>query len=342
MRWEDPEEFDVHDDAFIGPRLIMYYVRAFRILEAEYCFNDYTVVFPWNAEKALPSTGDKTVVVIWADERCRVPKYIGDIAALFKPYGMYPPYRFRLLPLRLAQIELVAYIRNIVNWLPNAPKWLFVKRNRAHSHLIPLGYGIPHNLNIINPHRRRHIISFQGSVVTDSTNQFFRHLIGMPKKYCRDRLLQILAELALEFGSEKINIGTTPSFEHSITPAAHEAYARTLENTLICVAPRGTSYETYRLYDGLRCGCIVISDYLPRFPFYENAPIIQLRDWRQLPRIVKGLLDDPQRISFLHKESLKFWRTKLSERVLAKQIARALNLTRSASNPQLSHSTTVV
>ena len=52
----------------------------------------------------------------------------------------------------------------------------------------------------------------------------------------------------------------------------------------VCLAPRGTSVETFRVLEGLRCGCVVVGERLPRFWFYEGAPIVQLDRWSDLPR----------------------------------------------------------
>ena len=98
----------------------------------------------------------------------------------------------------------------------------------------------------------------------------------------------------------------------------------------LCVAPRGTTHETWRISDGLRFGCVVIADRLPRHPFYENSPIIQIEDWRELPSVVTGLLADENRLRDLHERSLRHWRDVLSEQALAKRCAEALGLVRSA------------
>src|ERR1700684_4709093 len=98
-----------------------------------------------------------------------------------------------------------------------------------------------------------------------------------------------------------------------------------MPDTKICLAPRGSSVETYRFFEAMRQGCVVICDRLPPHCFYVGCPAIQIDDWSNLEAEVNALSADPERLTDLHRRSLAWWDEKLSERAVAQQvIARCL------------------
>jgi hypothetical protein len=82
--------------------------------------------------------------------------------------------------------------------------------------------------------------------------------------------------------------------------------------------------ETYRFFEGLRQGCIVVCDRLPPHWFYVGCPAVQLDDWRELGALVEALLADPARMLALHEASLAWWRTRCSEEALGRMMAACL------------------
>ena len=97
-------------------------------------------------------------------------------------------------------------------------------------------------------------------------------------------------------------------------------------NSRICLAPRGNSAETFRVLEGLRCGCVVVGDRLP--------PLLVLRGQ---PRAAAGPLERaraggharPRRpgreMARLHAESLAWWRDRCSEQAVGRFLAERLN-----------------
>lgn len=81
----------------------------------------------------------------------------------------------------------------------------------------------------------------------------------------------------------------------------------------ICLAPRGTNAETYRFFEGLRYGCVVVTERLPPTGFYAGAPAIVVDRWRELPDLLESLLDAPAELRRRHRRSLAWWRDRCSE-----------------------------
>ena len=102
-------------------------------------------------------------------------------------------------------------------------------------------------------------------------------------------------------------------------------YSDRVMNTKISMAPRGTSFETFRFFEALRSGCIVISEFLPSGWFYDGAPAIRLSNWSELGPTLQRLLSDPAALEKMHQDSLDWWREKCSESALGAYIASKLN-----------------
>ncbi|MFO5494741.1 MAG: glycosyltransferase family 1 protein, partial [Cuspidothrix sp.] len=99
-----------------------------------------------------------------------------------------------------------------------------------------------------------------------------------------------------------------------------------LMDTKICLAPRGSTFETNRFFEGLRYGCIVIGQALPKSWFYEGSPAIQLSNWHELEQIIAGILDNEKLMQIQQEKSLQFWQEKCSEVLVGRFMAAKLNL----------------
>jgi hypothetical protein len=96
------------------------------------------------------------------------------------------------------------------------------------------------------------------------------------------------------------------------------SYGAKLCDSKIALCPGGwQSSETFRHYEAMRAGCIVISDRLPDTRLYRNSPIIQLADWTYLDRTIENLLGDTARMVALQGDTLNWWKTVCSESAVA-------------------------
>lgn len=109
------------------------------------------------------------------------------------------------------------------------------------------------------------------------------------------------------------------------------SYPEAMMNSKICLVPRGTSFETTRLFEAMRYGCIVITEALPSRWYLDDAPIIQISDWDELEEVLKHLHSKPQLMQELHKESLEWWESKCSESAVGNYVAKHLNSMHSTS-----------
>ena len=319
-----PLELDIGNDSPPEGAEIGYFIRIFRILDQHYGLDGYTVCFAYDSRTRLPQLGADVIALVYGDEHCRVPAYANSVNAVVKCHGLVPAFVPRRRPLRLAQIEAAEFLRNFALWLPVGWRWVLSRRMRARCHLVPIGYGITTEIQPVPFEQRPIIASFQGSVAPPPPRSL-RALIGTPKSYCRTALVQTLRHLQARYGKDAIKLGITSGFQESLQDAG-QTYFQALARSKLCVAPRGTTFETWRICDGLKFGCVVIADRLPPHPFYRESPIIQIEDWRDLPALVEELLADEARMRDLHERSLRYWRDVLSEQAVAARCAAALGL----------------
>ena len=89
---------------------------------------------------------------------------------------------------------------------------------------------------------------------------------------------------------------------------AFNEYQDLLFKSKIALCPKGTiSAETKRHFEAAAAGCIIISEKLPDTYLYRNSPIIQINNWRSDIKIIKELLNDPERQLNLHHQMVDWY-----------------------------------
>jgi hypothetical protein len=190
--------------------------------------------------------------------------------------------------------------------------------------VLPLGYARQTDLPGKPFESRRYLVGFLGSTENREYPKFSpKKLLTTPKYVARSRLAKSLRKLAAA-DPDSVFYGTTASFTESTMTGAGDRYTAIMADTKIALAPRGSSVETYRFFEAMRQGCVVICDRLPPHWFYADSPAIQIDDWANLEAEVSALSADPERLADLHRRSLAWWDEKLSEHAVARMVAKCL------------------
>jgi hypothetical protein len=228
-----------------------------------------------------------------------------------------------LLLLMKSVRDYVRWVRHLARFVYKNKKFRIPREGRA---VVPLGYARQKDLPVKPFQARRYLVSFLGSIDHYGDGYCYRRLpralFGGPKVLARSRMAASLTKLASVMPGD-VFFATTPSFFESIATDGTR-YSEIMADTKICLAPRGASVETYRLFEALRYGCVVICDRLPPRWFYEGSPVVQLDDWRDLDAAVEALTRDPQQLIELHRKSLSWWEARCSETAIAAMLARCL------------------
>ncbi len=305
-----------------------YWVRIFKEIEKYSSLSGLTFYLVSNhiLVHELPSYGDKVVAVIRSDEECWIPPYLNEVRYVFKTYGFQPWCGASLREQSLASVVKCARDWGLWSW-----RYLSYLRRSGLSPgrgdrkmVLPLGYARQSDLPGKPFESRRYLVGFLGSIENREYPKFSpKKLLRTPKYVARSRLAASLQKLVAS-DPDSVFYGTTASFTESTMTGAGDRYTEIMADTKIALAPRGSSVETYRFFEAMRQGCVVICDRLPPHWFYVGCPAIQIDDWRNLEAEVKALSADPERLADLHRRSLAWWEEKLSERAVAQVIAKCL------------------
>lgn len=104
-----------------------------------------------------------------------------------------------------------------------------------------------------------------------------------------------------------------------------DTFTNILNNSKICLVPRGwTNAETYRLYEALNAGCVVICEKLPDRKYFKDIPAIQVDNWKDGLKKARGLLKDDALLQELSNKSKMFYDEFLSPIATAKIIMEKL------------------
>jgi hypothetical protein len=352
MHWyESPIPWNIFEAPPFDLGLATYIAKVLQ--EMEKCLNVEDLVFyiTWDELDELPTHGDNVVVIILGDEWYRIPKYVNKVGAIFKCVGTNailgcnPIYKTS----HLNFLTLIQYLRILLVGIPGLLNyfWYQIKdiftgqSNIAPIYDIPLGYANSQELPIKPIKERTFDAYFSGSIVHVNYPKWsIKGLIGTPKMLARQTMVSKLSAIQANNPQLNIELAITSDIFSSLNAQAVSnpaeqpeirSYPEAMMNTKICIVPRGTSFETTRLFEAMRYGCIVITEALPSRWYLDGAPIIQIRDWDELEKVLKNLHEKPQLIQELHQESLKWWESKCSEAIVGGYFANNLNAKHRAS-----------
>lgn len=316
---------------------IDYLAGAFQTLERDSDIEGITFYITWNVNN-VPTYGNQIVVILMGDEWCRFPSYLGEVRAIFRAHSNWPVYTGNstggLSYNNL--IALVQFIRLHLIGLPGRIKFLTKRhthssKNDYRTYTIPLGYANQLELPLLPFEKRTTDVSFMGSTAnTLPPKTSLRHWIQSPKTVARTQMLNNVQHLQQNHPKLTVHIKSIEEFAgnllgHGLSVEEEKIrYSGALMDTKICLVPRGSSLETFRLFEAMRYGCIAICDRLPSRWYYEGLPAIQIDHWDELEDVVKALINNPERMRHLHQSAQVYWQTACSEAILGRFIAKQL------------------
>ncbi|MBD2296497.1 glycosyltransferase family 1 protein [Anabaena sphaerica FACHB-251] len=315
--------------ATLDPTCI-YFNKVFQEMEQHLTVRGLTFYLTWDTDK-LPSYGDNVVAILLGDEHCRIPSYIHKVRAIFKTLTTRLMMRenFFLQPSYLNLMILIQFLRS---WLIRTPGLLnfwfhrLIGAKIAHIYDIPLGYYKQDDLPVKDIVERQYDIFFAGSLMPNHPILSWRYWLRNPKDIVRKQMLSAVKKLPTKYAQLKIAVSTTNDFGLEGKFYTDErSYSEKLMDTKICLAPRGTVLETFRFFEGLRYGCIVVAQVLPDSWFYQGCPAIQLSAWNELEQIIEGILQNKELMQIQQEKTLKFWHEKCSEVSVGNFMAAKLN-----------------
>ena len=335
-----PEEglipWDIYDPNPANCGFVAYFGKVFQAVEKHLEKRGLIFYVTMTEMHQLPSYGENVIVVMLGDELCRIPKYVHKVGAIFKCYGTQQIIGCNFLskPSYLNLVTTIQYVRNWVKRLPSMVNYQFhnfknrlsgsKKNTRIYD--IPLGYYNSEDLPIKDMEERTYDVFFAGSSVHERYPLWsLQYWLRTPKTISREQMISSLNKFQEKHPEFKVQFSVTAAFGATGNTEVAISYNEKMMNTKICLAPRGTSFETYRFFEGIKYGCILLTEALPSRWFYDGSPAIQITDWRELETTLEKLLQNKQLMEEIHQQSLNWWEIKCSEAVVGKYIAEKLN-----------------
>ena len=328
--------YDLERKTNISYYQLSYFFKIFEIIEKSSYTKGLIFYLTYENVERLPSYGENVVAIVIIDEWCRIPKYCHKVKAVFKCYGtrlslgcnplLKPSYLNIMTLFNFMRVWGLGLTGRINYAFQKFKNWQYGTVKIAPIYDIPLGYHNQLELPIKAIEDRPYDVGFAGSIEQNELHSVFslNYWLKSPKAIARRKMVSTIDSIALENPNIKFDLGINPNFGASSGSDVNN-YCKRLMDTKICLVPRGTSWETYRFFEAIRYGCIIVTEALPSRWFYDDSPAIRVTDWSKLVDILDELIENPDLINKKHHESLHWWKTKCSEVAVADYISCQLN-----------------
>ena len=325
---ENNERLNVHMD---------YFGRAFQVMDQHIKQKGWVIYLTWNLRK-LPSYGEHVIVVLLGDEKASFPLYTNRVRMVFKCYGVGPQFG-EWISMKMSHPRWLVLLRLLYSFIYGLPGLLYVQVEgllrtmrglmTVSVHPIPLGYANQADVPMVSHNQRAVDVFFAGSMVHKRYSTWsIQKWLGTPKSTSRKKMIKVIKELQHKYPEWDFDVKISSSFS-AMRAADPLSYASHLMQSKIALVPRGASCETYRFFEAVRSGCVVIAEYLPPFWFYKDAPIFHLSDWKNLETLLSDLLNHPDKLERVHRKTLAWWKHVCSEAALGTFMAAKINETTS-------------
>jgi hypothetical protein len=204
--------------------------------------------------------------------------------------------------------------------------------DRDRMHAFPLGYanGVPGDRGAAITSRPTKVF-FSGNLNSARHNlyrathpllqmvspAFAGRLVGLIRKRIPSLIRRDLSEASrgeILLFSDRFRGGMTPV-----------EYARHLAESRVVLCPAGFKHpETFRHYEALRAGAVVVTEPLPDTILYRGAPFITATDWVSGLREARLLADDLDRLIEMQTASQRHYERVLSPVATAERMARII------------------
>jgi hypothetical protein len=303
------------------------------LAEAETAIQDGGLHFYLTKDpNCLPEYGRHVVAVLLQEERCKIPAYALHVRAVVRNLHSTPFLGLRQPGVnRITAVLAFEYARDWARHyrsrrtLRKPPsEWPQPLHTTPRIYTIPLGYHSQEELTQIPMEDRTLDSFFAGELATRLPLTTYRYWISTSKAEARKQLWRVLQQLKRD-PQWRIDIDNIGVGESGSRAAQFNTYSRKMMDSRICLAPRGSMAETFRLYEGMRAGCLVITNRLPDEPFLRDAPVIQVDHWKELPDLLKKYARDINALEHYRQASLAWWQNHCHEKVIGAHVAHFLN-----------------
>ncbi|MBN2530558.1 MAG: hypothetical protein JXR76_29495 [Deltaproteobacteria bacterium] len=332
LKMEDnfkPIDLETYKEKSVKPREYEYYCQIFLRLKEYLPDEDYTF-YVTDSWAELPSYGKNVFVILHGIGPYWYPAYADKVGAVFRNYGNAPDLFLGSGSVALDISSVAKYVRDLITWTPSRLRGVTTTIGRGclssdNVFSIPLGYAHQHNIHIDTDSPRKYDIAFVGSVAgREYSNLSIKAYLQPPKSLARQRMADVAERIQQKYSDINVYLKATKSFEESFSDQGRQ-YSSILADTKISLVPRGDVLESFRYFESMRYGCVVVCEPQPELWFYTNSPAIEVKNWDDAENIIVELLKHPDRLKWLQKQSLEYWNDICSEEAISLFMARKIS-----------------
>lgn len=195
-------------------------------------------------------------------------------------------------------------------WRDNATifkAYLLQEQEHGSVHSLPLGYNKKHKKLVNRPITERPIdVFFAGNVCSANRRRHVSSVIDFFEKMPKQQRPYLDFNITRGF-----NVGLDA-----------DTYSQKLHDSKIVVCPVGNvSVETFRHYEAMRSGAIVVSPKLPETKIYKDAAICQVEDWnKDVGNVIMDLLSDLDMLQLVQTRQQQTYDNRYKAESVAKYI----------------------
>ena len=200
------------------------------------------------------------------------------------------------------------------DWKDNATvfkAYLKPEQEEDNVHHFPLGYNKKHKKLPYKPIKSRPIDVF-----------FAGHIASVNRLHYMRWVIEYFQELKPE---------DRPNYEFAISKGFNlgldgKEYSQKLHDAKIVICPAGNvSMETFRHYEAMRSGAVVVSPKLPQTKIYKDAAICQVDKWEyQIGDTIMDLLSDVDMLQLVQDRQQQTYNNRFTVKSVAKYINELL------------------
>ena len=170
--------------------------------------------------------------------------------------------------------------------------------------------GLPNNLRVFPLGCNKDVAELPAPDIADRPIDVF--FIG--RQEFRDEFFAAADQAFAAGGDLRAEISRAPEFRKGLTP---NQYADKLAQTKIALSPRGVSHETFRTYEAMRAGCVIIAQRQIPCWYTSGWPVIEVDDWHDIGDLVRARLAYTAAMQADAKRLRKWWDEKCSPAAVA-------------------------
>lgn len=305
-----------------------YYGRVFQQMERFLTVPNLRIYLTWDLN-SVPEYGPNVVVMLFGDEFGQMPRYARYVNTILKtPRGTAPLLGIRRwLPFdSIRRNMLLKYARNL---FLHARSRLHAARARfsvapvlTRPHILhtPCGTCMLDTLPVKSMRDRPYHCFFAGQVNMQPARGL-RAFTESPKEIARRSMVKSLLAFRDKEPGFRLDHRILDATSFADDTSDRRTYSERMMDSKICLTPRGNVIDTWRFFEGLKSGCLVVCEPLPDDYFYSGAPVLQIDSWEELETTIAPLLNDDEALEKWSARSIKFWNEVCSEEAIGRRIA---------------------